>query len=170
MPKNIGFLIYLVETWFVLSMRLNVEFMYMVFTTDNGVKSLLLCLVVVEVIFHRVAWSGAPNGSSPWGYSRVLVFEYRLKNSCIFRMLYCSYNEIMLPYDFSIGCTTSTPDGSSLRGYDWVLAANYRLKNLNSSSLILYLRFFPFKNHDVIVDGDDNLLSSTAKMPTTCQM
>jgi hypothetical protein len=34
-------------------MGVNVEFIYLVFTTDNGVKSLLLCLVVV-----------APDGSS----------------------------------------------------------------------------------------------------------
>jgi hypothetical protein len=43
-------------------------------------------------------------------------------------MLYCSYNEIMLPYDFSIGYAVSAPEESSPQGYDWVLAANYKLK------------------------------------------
>jgi hypothetical protein len=35
-------------------MGLTVEFMCLVFATDNGLKSLLFDLVVVEFIFHRV--------------------------------------------------------------------------------------------------------------------
>jgi hypothetical protein len=35
-------------------MGVNVEFIYLVFATNNGVKSLLLFLVVVKVIVYRV--------------------------------------------------------------------------------------------------------------------
>jgi hypothetical protein len=46
-------------------MGVNAEFMYLVFTTNNGVKSLLLCLIVVEVIFYQVARSVLPIGIAP---------------------------------------------------------------------------------------------------------
>jgi hypothetical protein len=46
-------------------MGVNVEFMYRVFTTDKRVESLLHCLVIVKVIFHRVAQSVLPMGVAP---------------------------------------------------------------------------------------------------------
>jgi hypothetical protein len=35
-------------------MGVNVEFIYLVVATKDGVESLLLCFVIAEVIFHRV--------------------------------------------------------------------------------------------------------------------
>jgi hypothetical protein len=46
-------------------MGVNVEFIYLVFATDKGVKTLLLCLVVVKVIFPSGARPALPMGVVP---------------------------------------------------------------------------------------------------------
>jgi hypothetical protein len=53
-----------------------------VFTIDNGVKNLLFCILVVDD-FHTAHAISSPDGSSPRGYSRIFVFEYTIKESCI---------------------------------------------------------------------------------------
>jgi hypothetical protein len=50
----IGFLNYFVDAQLALPMTVNVESIFLVFTTDNGLKNLLHFFVKVEVIFHRV--------------------------------------------------------------------------------------------------------------------
>jgi hypothetical protein len=59
-------------------MGVNVESMFLVFDTDNGLEGLLICLVIVQVIVIGCAIS-APDGSSPRGYGPILVVEHRLK-------------------------------------------------------------------------------------------
>jgi hypothetical protein len=43
-------------------MGVNIEFIYLVFTIDNRVENLLLCLATVEVIFYQVTRLALPMG------------------------------------------------------------------------------------------------------------
>jgi hypothetical protein len=61
MPKIVGFSNYFVDAQSTLPMGVNVEFIFLVFASDNGLENLLYCRV--EVFFIRCAIS-TPDGSS----------------------------------------------------------------------------------------------------------
>jgi hypothetical protein len=64
-----------------------------------------------SIIFFIERAISAPDGSSPRGYSRIFVFEYRLKHSCMSGG-FISANISLILYLF-IGCAFSAPDGSN---------------------------------------------------------
>ena len=114
------------------------------YSKRRGVAANSRVVLIVLIVISIGCAASAPDGSSPRGYVRLLVVEYRLKlehlsevllnSGPVFRvnifLLTCiSRVTCISRFDlFFIGCATSAPDGSSPRGYGRMLAGEHRLK------------------------------------------
>jgi hypothetical protein len=80
MLEIVGFSNYFVDAQSALPMGVNIEYMFLVFTTDNGFDNFLHCFLSSRINSSSGARSAFPMGLAPRLWS-VLVVDHRLKFS-----------------------------------------------------------------------------------------